>query len=695
MIIISNQLDDAISINDLITAVRAIGDQSLKSNDGVKQAISDLNYKIVQPAIVSANETAKRADKLGEQSKVHDEAIKAQDEALAAAQNNINGALSNARTALAEVRQAGTIQAADHRDLVANQQALDQLTTALASQSAETVVVKQTASEASVTAKGANEAAVQAKVTAASAQTIATNASSDAIVATQTAQEAKTVATNAQGAVSVMEQTATSLSQRVSGVENSISSAQTQINQNKNDISLKADKTTVNALSNTVTQQSAALKTASDSISSKVWKSDITSATNGLATQNYVDTSVKQTANAWSLNLQSLQTKIDQSVTNLTATVDGLQSTVKSKADSSTVTQLKNALQSKVESSTYTSAISQLSDDINLRVKSDELLSQINLAAGRTLIDSKKIVLNADSVIFSAHSKAFIPDAAISSLAVDKLTSGTIDTNKLRISNGSTNMVFDNRGIGIDSDGFISRQGSQSYDFYQGNNSNWTYRIASGKAKYASQAEVSGLNLFSNQGLGSSTQVGSANFDATKNPKLSISDYGVTVAPSLFFQNADQSKTTWMGFTRNREDEGLLFHSGNDEGEMFQVASGARFQKYLYINGYARAQGWLNNSELSKKTNVQPLDGAKALELIRQDDMYTYEYTQNLKEGISDPQASFIIDDVNQVSKYRVPREFIDNTGHYREMGVELSYLIAAFQELDRQVQDLRKKETN
>ena len=163
-------------LDDIIDVIRKIDIKYDGKSGAVSQAISDLNYKVVQPAIKEANQTAKQADKLVEQSKVHDDAIKAQDEALAEARNNINGAWSNAQAALAEARLTGTMQAADHRDLVANQQALDQLTTALASQSAETVVVKQTASEASVTAKGANEAAVQAKVTAASAQTIATNA---------------------------------------------------------------------------------------------------------------------------------------------------------------------------------------------------------------------------------------------------------------------------------------------------------------------------------------------------------------------------------------------------------------------------------------------------------------------------------------------------------------------------------------
>ena len=109
--------------------------------------------------------------------------------------------------------------------------------------------------------------------------------------------------------------------------------------------------------------------------------------------------------------------------------------------------------------------------------------------------------------------------------------------------------------------------------------------------------------------------------------------------------------------------------------------------QYVYINGYARAQQWLTNSALSKKMNIRKLDLQTALDKIRQDDQYLYEYKRNVAQGIHDPQASFIIDDVHDVAHYSVPREFIDNTGKYREPSVELAYLIAAFQAIDKQVQ--------
>ena len=108
----------------------------------------------------------------------------------------------------------------------------------------------------------------------------------------------------------------------------------------------------------------------------------------------------------------------------ITATLDGLKSTVVNKADTSQITQLSNLIQSKVSSNDFTSKISQLSNDINARVSKGDLMSQINIEAGQTLIQSKKLFLDADSVVFSG--KAFIPDAAIENLSLDKLTTGHI-----------------------------------------------------------------------------------------------------------------------------------------------------------------------------------------------------------------------------------------------------------------------------
>src|SRR5699024_11512167 len=86
------------------------------------------------------------------------------------------------------------------------------------------------------------------------------------------------------------------------------------------------------------------------------------------------------------------------------------------------------------EGATY-SEITQLQDAINLRVQKGELLSQINIAAGRTLIQSNKIYFDADSFVMSPNSKAFIPSAYITNINADKITTGTLDAAKFHVKN--------------------------------------------------------------------------------------------------------------------------------------------------------------------------------------------------------------------------------------------------------------------
>src|SRR5699024_10974953 len=58
--------------------------------------------------------------------------------------------------------------------------------------------------------------------------------------------------------------------------------------------------------------------------------------------------------------------------------------------------------------------------NINLRVTKGELLSQINIEAGRTLIQSNKLYLDAQSVVFSGQ--AFISGAVIENASIDGAT---------------------------------------------------------------------------------------------------------------------------------------------------------------------------------------------------------------------------------------------------------------------------------
>ena len=110
------------------------------------------------------------------------------------------------------------------------------------------------------------------------------------------------------------------------------------------------------------------------------------------------------------------------------------------------------------ESTTIASKISQMSDDINLRVQKGDLLSQINIQAGKTLIQSDKLYLDASSVVFSGS--AFIPSAAITDLSADKITTGTLNAANVHIIN------MDVANLVGDTESFVRSQWQSAYGAY-------------------------------------------------------------------------------------------------------------------------------------------------------------------------------------------------------------------------------------
>ena len=233
----------------------------------------------------------------------------------------------------------------------------------------------------------------------------------------------------------------------VTALSNRITTNSTQITQNKSAIALKADQTVVDAVKNTVKSQSASLSVLNNQIATKVTSADVEKTIDGkgYVTKDFVESSITQKANTLSESIA----KNDGQIQNITASIDGLQSTVKGKADISQVTQLSNSIASKVSQDDYNTEISQLSKDINLRVQKGDLISQINLEAGQTLIESKKFFLDADTIVFSKNSKAFIPDAAIENLSLDKLTTGSL---KVPLADDNGNAIsLDESGITINS----------------------------------------------------------------------------------------------------------------------------------------------------------------------------------------------------------------------------------------------------
>ncbi|OTA92089.1 chromosome partitioning protein ParA, partial [Limosilactobacillus reuteri] len=399
-------------------------------------------------------------------------------------------------------------------------------------------------------------------------------------------------------------------------------------------------------------------------------------------------------------------------IQSITASIDGVQSNVTNlKNDtSSKITQLSNTIQSKVSSSDFNSKITQLANDINLRVTKGDLLSQINLTAGNTLIQSNKLYLDASSVVITGT--AFIPSAAIASLSADKVNTGCLNTNNVSLGDGRTRIRADHDYMYIQPTGSAAsntgiRMGYSGLDFLtnvipNGYNSSVPYYSIGYDGASNGYLRISAFDHI-NPGGATATQNRytmvdaisltnrEVNFAAKGNMHMQVVEGGVNIKPTLLFQN-NTNNGTYVGFTRLDNSDTVEFNTGNNNGENFHVNSGARFMQYVYINGNARAQSWLTNSTLSKKTNIRKLDQQIALDKIRQDDQYLYEYKRNIEQGTYDPQASFIIDDVNDVSHYSAPREFIDQSGNYREPNVELAYLIAAFQEIDKQVQKQKEE---
>lgn len=70
---------------------------------------------------------------------------------------------------------------------------------------------------------------------------------------------------------------------------------------------------------------------------------------------------------------------------------------------------------------------------------SDQVLAQINVAAGITLIQNDKIYMDASSTVFSG--KAFIPNAAITNISADKINTGTLDAGRINVINLNANNI--------------------------------------------------------------------------------------------------------------------------------------------------------------------------------------------------------------------------------------------------------------
>lgn len=463
--------------------------------------------------------------------------------------------------------------------------------------------------------------------------------------------------------------------------------------------SVAALLTSVDTLKGNVTDLQAESTMQASEIKNKVTRSDVTGMLTGYATQEYTQGLVTLKADEWNLNLTKLKNDTQTSVTNLSATVDGIKSTVATKADQSAVTQLSNLIQDKVSSGDFTSATTLLKNEINQRVQVGDVISQINQeAGGDTLIQvsngKKSLILDAGNTIFTG--KAWIPSAAISSIQADQVMIGN---SRLFSDDGTLNLVNIKDGI---TSKITVTQGSVNFD---------------GVNKTASIIRF----------------VSDNNTNA-----FTVNPTGATVTPTLFFERFDQPVGHWLGFTRNSiQEEGVAFNTWDNDGERFAVACHARFEKNLRTLGVLSQGSWngtsgkpeagvltiksgntiwsgsdflavgsnvtgtytgiwaksfSQQSTLSSKTNIETVNPKDALDLINKTDIRSYQYKSDVAEGHTKRYTSLIIDDVNDVSQYYAPDEFINEERTGRDDGSAVGYLFLAVQELTRRIKTLEEK---
>lgn len=341
------------------------------------------------------------------------------------------------------------------------------------------------------------------------------------------------------------------------------------------------------------------------------------------------------------------------------------------------------------EGATYTE-INQLQDAINLRVTKGDLISQINLQAGTSLIQSNKLVLDSGTTIITGD--AFIPSAAISSISADKIMLGSTS---LYNSDGTLNLVNQNGNLKA------------------------LIQVKQGLVQDTTQSIISFSSDYNNRAF-------------------SVTPVGATITPTLFFERYDQTAGHWLGFTRNEvRRDGLMFHTWDDEGERFFVGCHARFDRNISVDGTISQGTWngtsgkpeagiltiksgntiwsgsdflaigdhLSNSftnvmarsfssqsTLSSKTNIETVDPKDALDLVNRTDILSYQYKTDVAQGKTKRYTSMIIDDVHDVSQYYAPDEFTNEERTGRDDGSAVGYLFLAVKELTRRIKILEDK---
>ena len=379
------------------------------------------------------------------------------------------------------------------------------------------------------------------------------------------------------------------------------------------------------------------------------------------------------------------------------------------------------------------SEITQLRDDINLRVKSGDLLSQINLTAHNTLIQSNKIYLDSSSTVFSG--RAFIPSAAIAELDADKLT---FYGNGSKASIGASVAQYDQDAI----KSTINLQYQGGFEIHSSNqlgsiltmhdntvrlaSRSQTYSAGSGKpldqqySGFWARSNYALINAVDSEGKTTGWSIGPSNsngyraylYDSSTNVQpnfgvgIGTQRFDVYAGGASLYLGPDKAELRDKSYTTIHSDTETFIEGGNQQIYMHNGevnignpndtgnATGVHLRVFGWasFNGYVEGMGWTTKSTLSSKTRIEKLDTKDALNKIMETDLETYQYKAEVAGGMTKRHAGPIIDDVHDVAQYSTPDEFINERRTGRSDADVIGYLMGAVQELKKQLDEMKKE---
>lgn len=352
------------------------------------------------------------------------------------------------------------------------------------------------------------------------------------------------------------------------------------------------------------------------------------------------------------------------------------------------------------------SEITQLSDAINLRVTKGDVISQINEeAGGNTLIQvsngNGSLILDAANTIVKG--KEWIPVAAIADLTADQIQAGTLKGVKVdfRDSTG-TGMIADGSTLTFDVSntpaGYLSYNGMPVAELPDGSGGNElairyglstaivpddnsgaqaTFSKAAQKIAYMTGTSrgkkmLSGLEVHSNN----HHWLCAVNSDATCN-RFEVND-------------RDGLNIAWHDQTHFFISDGnAKLYKDNDDSP---TATKLEVHGWAWVNGWVEAAGHSQHSALSTKTDIQPVDDDKMLEMVNDTDLTTFLYKTDVASGETHRHIGLIIDDVHDVAQYQAPQDFIAPNGVSRDDDNMIGALFGAVKALTKRITTLESK---